>query len=226
MLDRGRQNDVPQFKGGDRIEATKIGGRTSRCTSSWTLTTGAGTKYLVTAGHCFSVGSPVFIDGNNSQYVGRVAYRSFHSGGIDAELIGKNRYGNEIWSGSVAKVVGKPVTGYNTVRQLLTGMCFAGSFTGDNCKGTMFATDDCVNFKDRSSGKKYKSCHIDTAVSYPSKLSQGGDSGGPVFRNDGRGGVTAYGVITGSGTGWNSNRAYYTRIDSILSTFRARLVTQ
>lgn len=213
-----RGDDSPWFNGGGRLSSGS-----TECTGSWTIRTNAGNSYMMTAGHCFRSGSSVRMSSGGRQWVGTTMYRTFHSGGVDVELVGRNRYNDSVWGGSLSNQESKPVTGWSRTSVPGSSMCIDGGYTGEDCDTSITTTDICANI-----GYEYfvqRACHLDVAVSNSDRvIAVAGDSGGPVYRNDGRGGVTAYGVITAEAA--DGRAAYYTRIDPILARYRSTLVTR
>ena len=111
--DQNRYFDTRPFWGGAAIFRPDGG----RCTTSFVVKNSAGTRFMVTAGHCGPVGTLWHTAGG--LYMGQTVSRpSFPA--YDMALIGNDSYGSYIYMGDVAgygsKVLGAgdPVVGATT----------------------------------------------------------------------------------------------------------------
>jgi hypothetical protein len=89
-----RFNDFAPFWGGDKIY--HVGTVNTYCSSGFAVLK-SGTPYMITAGHCYSVGWNISM--SSTVPYGTVAFRQWSQNGLDAELIGGQRYGGYIWRG-------------------------------------------------------------------------------------------------------------------------------
>ena len=164
-----RRNDVPAFWGGSSI---KSGG--SVCTSGFPVQKN-GQRYLVTAGHCFSLGAGVTTtDGNLS--IGSVVQRGpFLPLGLpnwDMELIGGGSYGSSIFVGGTSSSTGRHVNGAGDPVVGFTNYCRSGQTSGEQCGETVQSTSAQVCTQ---TGCK------SPVISYTGPVSQPGDSGAPFY---------------------------------------------
>jgi hypothetical protein len=180
---------------------------------------------FLTAGHCYTPGTVAlqgYVDGSglhSSGNLGKVTRRSFSTNQADAEFLDSSTIGTTVsdfvWRGPNPPTgVTKP-SGSGTSFVGLT-VCFDGSVTAENCHAVVQAPlDQCVIVFGVTV------CHVEKVTSNNgSILGQSGDSGGPVFADDGFGGLTAYGLID-AGTGTTE---YYTDITYALNALNVGLI--
>jgi len=206
-----RQNsrllDSLPYWGGDRVALSS--GPLTQCTVAFVVQQGStGSRGMLGAGHCYANGTNVYqgyYDSNNSfhnsGYMGKVTVWQFSNNTVDAEFENATTLGRTVQDHVyVTSGSSKVVLTSGTSFVGLTSVCFDGSFTGEKCIGTIQQADICVYIY------PYTTCHM-TEATASSRLSQGGDSGGPVYKNYGTG-LAAYGHIVannGQGTdGWYS----------------------
>jgi len=209
----GRYGDEPPFKGGDQLLGTNPAGP-GRCTSGFTAHTASGAAYMITAGHCFDLGS--IVTNGNLEY-GGVDHRSFNGGNVDAELIGGKSYTGHVFTQSLTSPVLYPVKGWATWCQ----NCYLytdGAVTGEAFDQVQDAQSGCIHITSPAYGTYY-TCGIREAVSvkgppyYPACA--GGDSGGPVYAYNNDGTLEAIGIVTGVSGAFNDT-CWYTEIYPIL----------
>ncbi|MBM7774365.1 hypothetical protein JOD54_004569 [Actinokineospora baliensis] len=120
-----RQNDAPPHWGGAAITDG-----VNACSAGFTVLNAANTRFMVTAGHCFTLGktitSPV-----NAHAWGTVKFREpFPT--YDLELLGGSSYTNNVYKGDTTgtqtRVKGAADPGLN-----YTGYCRSGIMTGERC---------------------------------------------------------------------------------------------
>jgi hypothetical protein len=161
-----RRADTQPYWGGSSI---KSGGGV--CSAGFVVKNSAGTRYMLTAGHCFALGATVLTtDGNAS--VGTVVRR----GPIppyDMELIGGKSYGSYVFSGGTNSNTGRHVISAGDPAVNFTGYCRSGQTSGERCgqRVTSVTAQVCTQ-----TGCKYPVIAYDTG--YPS---QPGDSGAPFY---------------------------------------------
>lgn len=221
----GRFNDTSPFYGGIRI-----GNPIGACTYGFGLTNLYGTRYAITAGHCWALGSRVSAMrqyggtnnvGSGYDDFGSVAFRTFSQNSLDNELIGGRDYAGRMWvGGSLAddNTVSVPV---HDARASCVGcsVYFNGSFTGKSL-AVITSYDGCGDYF----GDGIVSCGLwQVRSANGQRVCQGGDSGGPVFGYDGRGGITAVGIITG-GSG-DGKTCWFTDVPQILSYWQSTITT-
>lgn len=159
----------------------------STCSTAFNATQG-NAKYVVTAGHCGSVGN-AFYQGSNS--IGLMA-KKYQGDETDAALIGTNvnlGYSSKVYTGSS---YGGTLTSWQDSSDDVVGesVCVSGYKTGVSC-----GTIQSRSASGTVGGISYSNLR---SASY---TSEGGDSGGTVYYN---------GVLKGvhKGTLTNNNRVY------------------
>ncbi|MEN3358865.1 MAG: hypothetical protein V7637_2847 [Mycobacteriales bacterium] len=162
-----RKSDVAPYWGGAGIVLTQ---GVPQCSAGYVVQDGAGTRSMVTAGHCFSNGQTALTE-NGGLVVGTVSGNGLPS--QDMELIGGQSYGSSIYTGGVddstaAHVLSAadPVVGF-------TNYCHSGRTTGNNCGHTANSVTAMVC---TSSGCKSPVTAFTGGVS-----PAGGDSGSPFY---------------------------------------------
>jgi hypothetical protein len=216
----GRFNDADPFYAGNRI---RVDGERF-CTSAFTITNLYGDDYTLTAGHCTSVlGRTVRVlraDGETAyNTIGTVDFRRFGGGNFDNALIGTNHYGPRMWSSPGLEDNNTVFLPVHSALDSCDGcvVIFNGSVSGITpvrLSGAPLCRDIAgVNV-----------CGLQRVFSVNgSPACQGGDSGGPVFAHNGRGGAIAVGIITAGFEGGTS--CYYTRLPPILTYWRSTITT-
>jgi hypothetical protein len=199
-----RLSDIAPWTGGDRLNV----GSTPYCSGNFNIVK-AGTEYLFTAGHC---GNNSF--SNNGTVIGATAQSELYDFGWDDQIVAFSAsVGGAplVWTGAVTSST------YSAVKSSASAaigstICFSGSFSGENCTGVVSARDICYRFSDGIT-----TCHLSKATG--TGLSQGGDSGGPVYKYV-SGGVAAAGMIIG---GDSTTVAYYHELPALLGHWGATL---
>ena len=198
-----RRNDIPYYWGGAGVTAS-VG--TPWCSTGFTVQNSAGTRYQVTAGHCFSNGTNVYTE-NGGRWMGTV----FGNGLSDAskrdmELIGGSYYWGYIYTGGVDSSTGMPIVGAGDPVVGYADYCHSGRTTGEHCghKALSNFAQVCTQ-----SGCKYPV----TAWS-GGTLIQGGDSGSPFYvKNSSSAWARGMNIATGGSTAyaekWSRIQARY-----------------
>ncbi|MCS5732873.1 S1 family peptidase [Herbiconiux daphne] len=183
-----RHVDAPSWNAGDFIS-----NGSEDCTSGIPTHNAAGQQFLVTAAHCFTVGSSVFnksasIPLGAGGYLGTVVARDLRNNAFDAELVsapssnltftgGTSTTTKAAFGGAGAPVVGALV-------------CSSGAFEGERCL-TIISVNSCLSNSITGLGRtvcaeNYYYGSLDQSIGQ-------GDSGGPVYAY-GSGGVRAMGL--------------------------------
>jgi hypothetical protein len=248
----GRANDTPPWNGGDFLLDTPS--FTGECTSGFGAHKGS-TSYMITAGHCFPVGTsanPEYaVNGapstNGPAYyeVGVVQTRGSFTkpNGIDAELLNASGAGNAssaIYTGSSSAPQVATVRG-TLSSPLNTQVCDSGAFEGEICGLVIKSGSECITESEGPSGPNYTVCNIYEADNTKGGIAVGnGDSGGPVFRFSGSSLYAVGDISAQSGTTvkcptnqypgvlstrYCGSKLFYTNISSILSEFGLTLNT-
>jgi len=160
-----RKSDTPPFWGGAGI-ATPVG----ICSAGYTVQNSAGTRYMVTAGHCGSNGGAVTTEN------GGLAFGTISGNGgpsRDMELIGGQSYAGRIYGGGVDSTVSYPVVGAGDPVVGFNNYCHSGRTTGENCGHTAVSVTGsvCTSF----------GCQSPVIVFTGGVQPQPGDSGDPFF---------------------------------------------
>jgi hypothetical protein len=165
--DFSRRDDVPSFWGGSGIT---FAAPTGHCSSGYTVQNGAGTRFLVTAGHCFANGATAVTE-LGGRTVGVASGNGLPS--QDMVLLGGQSYSPFIFVGGVDSSTGhhvasaaNPIVGFNNY-------CHSGRTTGEHCGHTVSSITGTVC---TSSG-----CKSPVIVYSGGTLPQGGDSGAPFY---------------------------------------------
>jgi hypothetical protein len=212
-VDLGRTNDSAPWYGGDYVSGLSATGQGStNCSTAFTITNAYGEDFMLSAGHCIAKGWGVT---NGNTNMGRVVHRNFPaSSNLDNELIGGSSYAAFIWIGPGGASSGQTAIAVNGVANSCTGCAvfLDGAVTGQ-VKGTLVGVPYCAQFP---SGY---SCNVQDLNT---RRCAGGDSGGPVFAYDNKGGVTAVGIIKGIG---RTGGCAYTQLPAVLQYWQARIKT-
>ncbi|MEV6793643.1 hypothetical protein AB0M87_16925 [Streptomyces sp. NPDC051320] len=185
--------DSTPYAGGDRIVSQQVidgANYVVQCTTNFHLIMDSGSSTMGTAGHCGATGISWlqgYLDSasNTVHYTGTMgkAYtRLWGSGKSDAELLNSTGNPNGFWT--QVYIDSTTLNNVGGVDAVSVGerSCSDGSFTGQNCSGSISAVDVCENIDD--DGSIVKVCHLNISRS-GTRLVQAGDSGGPVYKADG-----------------------------------------
>ncbi|WP_035279218.1 S1 family peptidase [Actinokineospora spheciospongiae] len=192
-------------------QAIYFGG--GRCSVGFNARNSAGTRYVITAGHCTELGGAVTGTGGS---IGSVSGSSFptndygritvsSSAAVSTPLV--DRYS----SGSDVTVAGRTVTPVGG------GVCRSGSTTGWKC-GTVQAFNQTVN---------YGGGDIVYGLTRTNACAEPGDSGGSFVSNPGSGTrVQAQGLTSGgSGNCSSGGTTFFQPINEALTAYGLTLVT-
>jgi hypothetical protein len=203
-----RADDSSPWNGGDFISTSK----TSATCSSGPPVTGdqTGNDYVLTAGHCFSIGDIVH---NYDAYagvggygkVGEVNFGNYNNENAgDVHLVLTSGYGGSSsldFTGSGGPNDSTKTTLDNGRDPAVgTNVCGDGAFDGLHCGGDVKKILVCKTYNDGTTH-----CGEDKAVNDTNYLAGNGDSGGPVTGPQAH---TAYGTVAyGAGTTYVCNKA-------------------
>jgi hypothetical protein len=214
--------DTPPFNGGDAIvSATQ---HFNGCTSGFGVVIG-GISRLLTAGHCYTVGTTVLnarslggtaISGSGAA-IGTVIESGWNSGELDSEVI--SAPGSDlIWTGPIGNPQRAVVSGVGTWA-VGDQVCTSGAYGGEICGLTVQHVNYCMILYGPITLRYV--CHI-TQVHGAREIVDG-DSGGPVFRFNGSA-LEAVGTVSGYDTLGNGV-SWFTGIYAILGQWGASLRT-
>ncbi|MCS7478570.1 S1 family peptidase [Umezawaea endophytica] len=164
-----RRDDVPSFWGGAGIT---LSAPSARCSSGYTVQDSVGTRFQVTAGHCFTNGQTAVTE-LGGRVVGTISGNGLPS--QDMELISGQSYGSFIYIGGVDSGTGAHVASAGDPVVGFANYCHSGRTTGENCGHTATSVTATVC---TSSGCKSPVIAFTGGV-----LPQGGDSGSPFYVN-------------------------------------------
>ncbi|WP_326553783.1 hypothetical protein [Micromonospora sp. NBC_01813] len=186
-----RRDDIQPYWGGGGITQTA---NTAWCSAGYAVQNGAGTRFSVTAGHCFANGINVLTESGANPY-GTVSNRrlptvSGHA--QDMELVGGRSYSGRIFTGGVTSTSSAPVVAAGTAYVGFADYCHSGRTTGEHCGHTATSITGQVC---TSTG-----CKSPVIVFTGGTQPAGGDSGSPFYVKDTSGGVWIRGnIIAGNG---------------------------
>ncbi|OLF12548.1 chymotrypsin family serine protease [Actinophytocola xanthii] len=162
-----RRDDVPAYWGGAGITDTP---GLPHCSAGYTVQNSSGARFMVTAGHCFGNGTNAF-----TELGGRYFGTAFGNGlpSQDMVLLGGESYGSFIYVGGVNSSTGHHVASAGNPVVGFTNYCHSGRTTGEHCGHTVNSVNGIVC---TSSG-----CKSPVMVWTGGVLTQGGDSGSPVY---------------------------------------------
>ena len=186
-----------------------------RCTSGFVVANATG-KWATSAGHCASGNNVSIANGGTGNY-GRTAGRSFPDPDIMRIGASSETYTNVIYTDP-----GIPATRTVTSRTRNSGgpFCLSGVFSRAVCGAVM--VDNDASFCDES-GCTYHLYRVET-YDQSRIITQGGDSGGPVYYPTGTEGADARGsIVAGSRTG--SYYSFIHNIGSIENALGSSIVT-
>jgi hypothetical protein len=198
-----RRDDSPSFYGGGGLLASN-----ALCSAGYTVTNSSGNRWMVSAGHCYAIGTRVNTE-SNLRYFGSVTNRALASlgqAGLDMELLNGQPYAGRIFTGGVTSSTSIPVVGAGAASVGFNNYCHSGRTTGEQCGHTAVSTNAQVC---TATG-----CKTNVIAFTGGVLSQGGDSGSPFYAKDSRGAWIRGHVIAGNGTTsyaetWNKVAARY-----------------
>src|SRR3954452_14249994 len=165
-----RRDDVPAFYGGGGLLASGF-----LCSTGYAVQNSVGTRFMVTAGHCFGNGTGVNNE-SNLRSVGTVSNRalaSLGSGPIDMELFGGQSYAGRVFTGGVLSSTSLPVVGAGGAVVGFNNYCHSGRTTGEQCGHTATSTTAQVC---TATG-----CKSPVIAYVGGVVQQGGDSGGAFY---------------------------------------------
>ena len=184
-----RRDDSPAYYGGGGLLASN-----ALCSAGYTVTNSSGNRWMVSAGHCYAIGTRVNTE-SNARYFGTVTNRALASlgqAGLDMELLNGGSYAGRIFTGGVTSTSSIPVVAAGAASVGYTNYCHSGRTTGENCghKAVSTSAQVCT-----ATG-----CKTNVIAFTGGVLSQGGDSGSPFYAKDSRGAWIRGHVIAGNGS--------------------------
>jgi len=206
-----RHADTEPFWGG--AEVRDNAGSLYDCTTGFSVKNASGTRFMTTAGHCFTLNEEVFSPGNGLR-MGKITNRAAFPQ-KDMELIGTETYGTRIYVGGAAggslpvNGAGNPVVGF-------ANYCHSGASTFENCGHRVTSLNG--QFCDAAG------CTPDLAVFRDGVLPVGGDSGSPFYvRSTDNTSVGMRGMVIARN--FATNDVYAHKWTTIRDTFGVSIVT-
>lgn len=205
-----RRDDIPSYYGGGGITASGF-----LCSTGYAVQNSVGTRFMVTAGHCFANGTTVLTE-SGLHTEGVVANRrlaSLGNGPIDMELLTGQGYWGRVFTGGVFSSTSAPVVAAGSAFVGYTNYCHSGRTTGEQCGHTAnsITAQVCTT----------TGCKSPVIAYTGGVVQQGGDSGGAFYAKDANGGIWIRGhVIAG-----NSTTGYVEPWTQVASTYGVSIVT-
>lgn len=187
-----RRDDIPAYWGGAGL---RVGG--GLCSSGYAVQNSAGTRFSVTAGHCYANGATVLTESSANTY-GTVSNRRLPTvtgHAMDFELVGGQSYAGRIYTGGVTSTSSIPVVAAGAAVVNYNNYCHSGRTTGQHCghTSTSITAQVCT-----ATG-----CKQPVIAFTGGTMIQGGDSGGTFYATDGTSAWIRGNVIATNGTtGW------------------------
>jgi hypothetical protein len=198
-----RRDDTPAFYGGGGLLASN-----ALCSTGYGVKLASGGQWMVTAGHCYAIGTRVNTE-SNLRYVGTVTNRSLPTlggGPIDMELLNGQPYAGRVFTGGVTSSTSIPVVSAGGAVVGYNAYCHSGRTTGEQCGHTATSTTAQVC---TTTG-----CKSPVIAYTGGVVQQGGDSGGAFYAKDASGAWIRGHVIAGNSTTgyvepWTQVAAHY-----------------
>jgi hypothetical protein len=187
-----RRDDIPAYYGGGGISS---GG--GICSSGYAVQNSAGTRFMVTAGHCFANGATVLTESGANTY-GTVSNRRLPTvtgDAMDLELVGGVSYWGRVFTGGVTSSTSIPVVAAGSAFEGYNDYCHSGRTTGENCGHTANSINAQVCTQ--------TGCKSPVIAFTGGTMIQGGDSGSPFYAKDASGAwIRGHILATNGTTGW------------------------
>ncbi|HET9827872.1 MAG TPA: hypothetical protein VFQ11_05140 [Nocardioidaceae bacterium] len=198
-----RRDDSPPFYGGGGLLASN-----ALCSTGYGVTLPSGGQWMVTAGHCYAIGTRVNTE-SNLRYVGTVTNRSLPTlggGPIDMELLNGQPYSGRVFTGGITSSSSIPVVSAGSAVVGYNAYCHSGRTTGEQCGHTAISTTAQVC---TTTG-----CKSPVIAYTGGVIQQGGDSGGAFYAKNASGAWIRGHVIAGNSTTgyvepWTQVAAHY-----------------
>jgi hypothetical protein len=188
----GRLDDSPPFHGSAGLDAEGF-----LCSSGFAVQNSSGTRFMTTAGHCYSNGATVLTE-SDARTVGTVVDRHLPTvtgEAMDVELIGGQSYAGRVFTGGVASTTSAPVRGAGSAVVGFANYCHSGRTTGEQCGHRVLDIngESCTE----------TGCVSPVIVYTGGIITQGGDSGGAFYAKDSSGGIHIRGEAIASNSARN-----------------------
>lgn len=206
----GWSNDTSPYKGGAWVQSSQ-----KSCTSGWAMENASGTRWMVTAGHCFPNG----VSTNMGTSIRDDGYTNW---GIDVARLRAKSYTGKIYVNSVdTRAINDgndPVVG--------SSYCIAGRTSGFTCSWKVLALNHSACYPNEPCFQHLAALKRTTSGVV---VVQPGDSGGPLYIN-GATKVGIRGIVSGQTLVDSANPGNWTTLvqqyHSIADFYVAHVVTQ
>lgn len=205
----GRRDDTAPFYGGGGLRASN-----ALCSTGYAVTNSTGNRWMVTAGHCYAIGTRVNTE-SNLRYVGTVTNRALASlgnGPLDMELLHGQPYAGRVFTGGITSSTSIPVVSAGAASVGFSNYCHSGRTTGEQCGHTATSTNAQVC---TATG-----CKSPVIAYTGGVIQQGGDSGGAFYAKNASGAWIRGHVIAG-----NSSTGYVEPWSKVASRYGVSIVT-
>jgi hypothetical protein len=205
-----RRDDIPAYYGGGGLSASGF-----LCSTGYAVQNSVGTRFMITAGHCFANGVTVLTESglHTEGVVTNRRLASLGNGPIDMELLSGQSYWGRVFTGGVTSSTSAPVVAAGAAFVGYTNYCHSGRTTGEQCGHTANSTTAQVCTQ--------TGCKSPVIAYTGGLVQQGGDSGGAFYAKDSNGGIWIRGhVIAG-----NSTTGYVEPWTQVASTYGVSIVT-
>ncbi len=189
----------------DLIGGMEITGSTSKCSLGFNALDGAGSVYVITAGHC--------VDSNGrdwSGWAGKIGTTPKYDSSFPGDDYGRILRTETNWV-PTPKIAGTATVLGKGVAAIGTTVCRSGKTTGLKC-GTIQATNQTIDYGSVG-GPVY-------GLTKTSACAGEGDSGGPFISSTRQ----AQGVLSGGGTNCVKGWSYFQPLNEILNAYDLKLV--
>ena len=205
-----RRDDIAPYYGGGGLSASG-----ALCSAGYAVRNSVGTRFMVTAGHCYANGTTVRTE-SGLNVVGTVSNRalaSLGSGPVDMELLGGQSYAGRVFTGGIFSTTSAPVVAAGSAFVGYNNYCHSGRTTGEQCGHTATSTTAQVC---TATG-----CKSPVIAYTGGVIQQGGDSGGAFYAKDSNGGVWIRGHVIAS----SSTTGYVETWNKVASRYGVSIVT-
>ena len=186
-----RRNDIPSYWGGAGVT-----NGSGICSTGFTVQNGSGTRFQVTAGHCFTNGTNTYTE-LGGRWMGVVSNNAVNDwwNRHDMELIGGSSYAWRIYTGGVDSSSSLPIVGSGDPVVGYSDYCHSGRTTGEHCGHTVNSTSAQVCTQ--------SGCKSPVIAYTGGVMIQPGDSGSPFFvKNSTSAWARGINIASGGGTGY------------------------
>lgn len=216
VLTGGRYSDYSRFyMGGLAHKKGSYGSEKVNCSLGVPVMYN-GRSGVLTAAHC---GKGSYDTSDRKTYIGSTVASSYEYGRHDGDwqILAGSTYANRVFTGpaDTDSTESLPISGVNLGRlELGRQLCASGQTTGQTCRYYVTAQDGAGKFVGYELSHLIQMEHRSNHKNADCNGFKRGDSGGPMYYADGRGGVIVNGLVTGYLPRWNCTY-YATSLSSV-----------